>query len=144
MADDKFCVNCGEKLVPGENFCKSCGAKVDAKAEAPAQETSGPTETGAPVAGTPPNQEERNKLILFMVLSIIIPIVGIVFSIIFYNKKDQKSGMHYLLCGLAGICLGLCSGVIPYVGWLVGLVLAGAIAYNGYRQIMTGQISADL
>ena len=144
MAEEKFCINCGEKLIPGEKFCRNCGAKIDDTPATPVQETSGPTEAGKPTVGTPPTQEEKNKLILFMVLSIIIPIVGIVFGIIFYNKKDKKSGMHYLLCGLSGILLGTCSATIPYVGWLVGLLVVASVAYNGYKQINAGYISADL
>ena len=165
MSKNVYCSNCGEKVQEGMQFCGSCGAKVvegaseavveDATATeavvepqvtpTPPTNASGPTAVGAPVvAGTPPTKEEKNKLILFMVLSIIIPIVGIVFGIIFYNKKDKKSGQHYILCGLGGILLGVCSGTIPYVGWFIGLLFVASVVYNGIRQINAGVISADL
>ncbi len=158
MSKNVFCSNCGEKVQDGMQFCDSCGAKiVEVATEAvtetvaepqatptPQTETSGPAAVGAPVAiGTPPTKEEKNKLILFMILSIIIPIVGIVLGIIKYNKKDKKSGQHYILCGLGGILLGVCSGTIPYVGWLVGLLFVASVVYNGMRQINAGLISAD-
>ena len=154
MSKNVYCSNCGEKVQEGMQFCDSCGAKVVEVASetvtepqatlTPQAETSGPTAVGAPIAtGTPPTKDEKNKLILFMILSIIIPIVGIVLGIIKYNKKDKKSGQHYILCGLGGILLGVCSGTIPYVGWLVGLLFVASVVYNGIRQINTGLISAD-
>ncbi|MBY9000087.1 MAG: zinc ribbon domain-containing protein [Candidatus Heimdallarchaeota archaeon] len=151
MSKNVFCSNCGDKVQDGMQFCDSCGAKVvEVIAEPQATpvsqtDTSGPTTVGAPpvATGTPPTKEEKNKLILFMVLSIIIPIVGIVLGIIKYNKKDQKSGMHYILCGLAGFTFGLSTGFIDYVGWLVGLLLVASVVYNGIRQINAGLISAD-
>ncbi len=154
MSKNIFCSNCGEKVQEGMQFCNSCGAKVvevapEAVAEpqatpTPQTETSGPDAVGAPkVISTPPTKDEKNKLILFMVLSIIIPIVGIVLGIIKYNKKDKKSGQHYILCGLAGILLGICSYTIPYVGWLVGLLFVASVVYTGIRQINAGLISAD-
>ena len=158
MSKNVFCSNCGEKVQEGMQFCGSCGAKVvEVATEAvtetvtepqttptPKTETSGPAEVGAPtVIGTPPTKEEKNKLILFMILSIIIPIVGIVLGIIKYNKKDKKSGQHYVMCGLAGILFGITTGTIPYVGWLVGLLFVASVVYNGIRQINAGLISAD-
>ncbi len=154
MSKSVYCSNCGEKVQEGMQFCNSCGAKVvevatetvaePQVAPTPPTNTSGPTAVGAPVvAGTPPTKEEKNKLILFMVLSILIPPAGIVLGIIQYNKKDKKSGQHYILCGLGGILLGVCSGTIPYVGWLVGLLFVASVVYNGIRQINAGLISAD-
>jgi hypothetical protein len=158
MSKNVFCSNCGDKIQEGMQFCGSCGAKVvEVAPEAvtkvvaepqatptPQTETSGPAAVGAPkVIGTPPTKDEKNKLILFMILSIFIPIVGIVLGIIKYNKKDKKSGQHYLLCGLAGILLGITSATIPYVGWLVGLLFVASVVYTGIRQINAGLISAD-
>ncbi len=158
MSKNVFCSNCGEKVQEGMQFCGSCGAKVgkvatedvtETAAEpqatpTPQTETSGPAAVGAPKAtGTPPTKDEKNKLILFMILSIIIPIVGIVLGIIKYNKKDKKSGQHYILCGLAGFIFGLSTGFIDYVGWLVGLLFVASVVYNGIRQINAGLISAD-
>ena len=152
MSKNVFCSNCGDKVQEGMQFCVSCGAKVvEAAAEVvtepqaaptPQTETSGPTAVGAPVAtGTPPTQEEKNKLILFMILSIIIPIVGIVLGIIKYNKKDKRSGQHYLLCGLSGFCFAL--GAAHWSGFVAGALLIASAVYSGLKQINAGVISAD-
>ena len=156
MSKNVFCSNCGEKVQEGMQFCGSCGAKVgkvatedvtETAAEpqatpTPQTETSGPAAVGAPKAtGTPPTKDEKNKLILFMILSIIIPIVGIVLGIIKYNKKDKTSGQHYLLCGLSGFCFGL--GAAHWSGFIAGALLIASAVYNGLRQINAGVISAD-
>lgn len=156
MSKNVFCSNCGEKVQEGMQFCGSCGAKVvevatEAVTEAvaepqatptPQTETSGPAAVGAPiVTGTPPTKDEKNKLILFMVLSILFFPVGIVLGIIKYNKKDKKSGQHYILCALSGFCFGL--GAAHWSGFVAGTLLIASVVYNGLRQINAGLISAD-
>ncbi len=151
MTNNVFCSNCGEKVKEGMQFCISCGAKVVQVATdpqpspSPQTDASGPTTVGAPVTvGSPPTKEEKNKLILFMILSIFIPPVGIVFGIIKYNKNDKKSGQFYLICGGAGILLGVVGISVPYgIGWAVGLLLVASVIYNGMKQIDTGLISAE-
>ncbi|MHA1197862.1 MAG: hypothetical protein ACTSQF_00695 [Candidatus Heimdallarchaeaceae archaeon] len=55
-----------------------------------------------------------------------------------YNKKDKKSGMHYLLCGLSGIAFAM--GGWYWAGFLVGALLIASAVYNGLRQIKSGEI----
>ena len=141
MSTEKYCSNCGNVIKDNANFCAACGAtQGDAPAQQPAQQPvqpAGPA-VAAPV-GTPPSDEDKNKLILWMVASIIIPLIGIVLAIMKYNKQDKKSGMHYLLCGLSGICFGM--GGFHWVGFLAGAVIVASVIYNGLRQIKAGEIS---
>ena len=144
MTDSIFCSECGAKMKSTENFCQNCGHQLGTAAKPDPEATEQPVQqdqAATPTIATPPTPEEKNKLILLMVLSIIIPIVGIVLGIIKYNKKDKKSGQHYLLCGLAGICFGL--GAAHFSGFIIGAVLIASAVYTGLQSINKGEISAD-
>jgi len=150
MSETNFCSNCGAKLNPTDLFCQNCGTSIKKETEMKTNVTKEPevqasvvTESPAPVAvATPPSQEEKNKLILLMVVSIIIPIVGIILGIIRYSKQDKKAGQHYLLCGLSGIAFAM--GAWYWAGFLIGAVLIVSAIYTGLQNINKGEISSEI
>ena len=148
MSEGNFCSNCGAKLKKTDQFCANCGSTVGTKAAQPVQPVEQPAtqpvegEAPPPAVYTPPTKEEKNKLILLMVVSIIIPIVGIVIAIIRYNKQDKKSGLHYLMCGLSGIAFAL--GGAYWVGFVLGAVLIASTVYTGLQSINKGEISLEI
>ena len=80
MNATKFCIKCGGSLKETDEFCANCGATMEetpVKAEetaAKAEETAQQEVVATPSSiYNPPTQDEKNKLILWMVLSIIIP-----------------------------------------------------------------------
>ena len=77
-----------------------------------------------------------------MVVSIVFPIVGWVLAIIRYNKKDKKSGLHYLMCGLSGFAFIL--GAAHWSGFILGAVLIASTVYTGLQSINKGEISLEI
>ena len=150
MSENKFCSSCGAKLDATVQFCQNCGTAVEVDAEVakePTEETVveqvGTDQAPAPVPVLiPPTKEEKNKLIALMIVSIIIPPVGIVLGIIRYSKQDKKAGQHYLLCGLSAIAFAL--GAWNWVGYLAGALLVASAVYTGLQSINKGAISLEI
>lgn len=76
--EDKFCINCGEKLVENQKFCMHCGAKVNAVA---------------------PQKRKINinKKYVYLIAGIVI-LSGSIFGIISYNKSlaEKEDRKEYL------------------------------------------------
>ncbi len=138
MSSTKFCTKCGGSLKETDKLCANCGVTIE---ETPVKAEESVQQEGVATPASkynPPTKEEKNKLILWMVLSIIIPIIGIVLGIVMYSKKDKTSGMHYLLCGFSSIAFA--SGAYYWAGFIIGALLISSAIYNGLRQINSEEI----
>ena len=147
MSEKNFCQNCGGKLEQGVKFCSNCGATIIQESEAPqveetkieeSQVTEQEVEKPITQPATQISDEERNKLIILMVVSILIPIVGLVLAIIRYTENKRKAALHYLLCGLSGIAFGM--GFWNWAGFIIGIMLVVSTIYNGLNLIKSGDM----
>lgn len=147
MSVDNFCSNCGSKLEPGVKFCSNCGATIVKKPGAPqAEETNVESsmeveqqvETPITKTTTKIDESERNRLIVIMIISIVLPIVGLVLAVIKYTQRKKKAALHYLLCGLSGIAFGM--GFLNWSGFVIGLMLVVSAIYNGLNLIKSGDL----
>lgn len=87
----KFCTNCGNELVEAAVICPKCGVSV-----APAQEVQNKNSNGMAIAG--------------FITSFIIPLLGLIFSIIGLNKSKQTSTGKGL--SIAGIIISSISIIV--------------------------------
>ena len=152
MTTNVFCQNCDAKLAEGLKFCSNCGSSIQTKEsteklppqtiekqpEQPVADDPSPTTTSTL---TPPTQDEKNKLILLMIVSIIIPIVGWVLAIIQYTKEEKKAALHYLMCGLSGFAFAL--GGWYWAGFLIGAMLIASTVYTGIQSINKGEVKLN-
>ena len=141
MSENNFCQNCGSKLELGVKFCSNCGASIIQDTEPPkAEETkvdSYPVVEEkveeSVVKLTAPIDSERNKLIALMVVSILIPIVGLVLAIIKWTESKKKAAGHYAWCGASGIAFAM--GAWHWSGFIIGLLLIASAVNNGIQLI---------
>lgn len=100
----KFCSHCGKEIMDEAVICPSCGC---------------------PISGLELNKSETNESasVGLVILSILIPIVGIILSIAYWNSKP-KAARTYLTVGLIVIGAGLALYLF-YVIVVLGIV--GAI-----------------
>ncbi|MHA2358204.1 MAG: zinc-ribbon domain-containing protein [Candidatus Heimdallarchaeaceae archaeon] len=151
MSESIFCSTCGTKLQEGVKFCSNCGAKAETVAEpAPTEsamvKTDPPPEEIAteetPPAATPEiTQEHLNKSIVFMVLSIIIPIFGWVMALIRYTKENKQEAKFFALWGLEGFLCGIIIGLGDIAGIVIGLIMLVLAIVDSINRLRTGKIS---
>ena len=107
-----FCPFCGEELVDGAKFCKNCGKNVEsygaAKDTAENQNSFNP-----PVV----EKSYTAATVLGFILSVLIPIVGIIIGIYLYTRKDSADAKKY---GLIVIVLGVVVWIISIFTILLG------------------------
>jgi uncharacterized membrane protein len=111
-----FCAKCGGQLAEGVTFCGSCGAAVGAAAPPPASVDSSQASSGlaSNVAGA---------LAYFTIIPAIIFLVAAPYN------RDKFVKFHSFQClflAAAAFVLFFALGIfamIPFVGWLVGIVL---------------------
>jgi hypothetical protein len=146
-SENNFCSNCGSKFELGVKFCSNCGAVIAKEPVAPQvketkKELTPVTEQVVEEPITQPtaqvDESERNRLIILMVLSIVIPIVGLVLAVIKYTEHKKKAALHYLLCGLSGIAFGM--GFWNWAGFIIGVMLILSTIYNGLNLIKSGDL----
>jgi predicted nucleic acid-binding Zn-ribbon protein len=77
-----YCTNCGKKMNDNDMYCTNCGAKRNFKNE---------------------SSNNDNNYPLFLAISLLFPIVGIVFYVL-YRKKSKKA-KNYLIAALIRIAL---------------------------------------
>lgn len=104
----KFCPFCGEELVDGARFCKSCGKNLDDYQNIQTDESND-------YSFRPPVVENEHTLayILGIVFAIVIPIIGIIIGVYLYTRKDSSKAQHR-----AKIVIGL-SAVV----WIASIIL---------------------
>lgn len=100
-----YCPKCGKQLPDNSRFCPGCGASVNP--------TSQPTVL--------PSQSVNAG---FCVLSVLFPVVGLIFFIIWQREKPKQSKA-------CGIC-ALVAFIVEFVaGMILGVCLGLAIVKNG-------------
>ena len=100
------CQVCGRELQPGEVVCPQCGTQnVQAIDQMYYQQ---------------PVQQTNGMAIAGFVLSFIIPLLGLIFSIIGYSKSKQMNGANRGLA-LAGIII---SSVFMVLGIIYAIIIA--------------------
>lgn len=110
-----FCSKCGDSIPEDSLFCPECGAEL----------RSG----HAPPASTVTPDESGGVSIALLVLSIIIPIAGLVIGLVFRRSSSppkRHAGNVYLWTAIAAFVLGVIMvwSTVPtedeyYLGWLV-------------------------
>ena len=92
----KYCKNCGEALVDGASFCKSCGKPVN--------------ETPAQVPQTFYQKDYTISLIIGIFGGFLVPLIGIIIAIFLYTRKDSDKSKQY-----AGIVAA--AAIIGFIYW---------------------------
>jgi uncharacterized membrane protein YvbJ len=143
-----FCVNCGNKVKEGANFCDKCGTPVGAAQPAP------PTYT-QPIPPPPPYptqqifiQPPKKK---HTVRNVFIAIaasfaVFIVVCLIIYSYGDTKQSMENRIWQSFQEKLDTDSAYEKYGMKVqnVSLVKAGSNSYNGYVTVLLGNKTHDV
>ena len=127
------CESCGGNLQPGDEFCQSCGAKVEAKketvetvaqatetaytAEAPTSQIVEPVKKAAPVEDKPGFAIAGLVLgIITLVAWLLMPLIGYITGIvgIIMSVKGMKSSRKNM--AIAGLVMCIV-GLVITVGW---------------------------
>jgi uncharacterized membrane protein len=115
-----FCAKCGAQMAEGATFCGSCGAAVGG-ATASAPTPSAPTDSAQASSGLAPNV--AGALAYFTIIP------AIIFLVVAPYNRDRFVRFHSFQClflAAAAFVLFVALGIfamIPFVGWLVGLIL---------------------
>lgn len=121
-----FCSYCGASLAPNDAFCNNCGQSVTETQSPqptyapPKTETLGSTTFGSPpsqpgyVSGgyTKPAQEKASTGLI--VVSFIIPIVGVILAIVKASQGQGQAAKAYGIAGAVGFAIGLLLNFIPF------------------------------
>lgn len=123
-----FCQHCGSNIDDHSTVCPHCGVNVTPIAPA-AQPTPAPTYNPAPAL-----QDNTIALVGF-IMAFIIPFVGLICSIIGYNKA-KNGGFNHKDLAVAGIVISALSVVGSVVIFFINLVVIlgamGAAGSAGY------------
>lgn len=121
-----FCSYCGASIAPNDVFCNNCGQPVT-ESQAPQSayappktETVGSTNFGPPssqpgyVSGgyTRPKQEKASTGLI--ILSLFIPIVGIILAIVKASNGQGQAAKAYGIAAAVGIAVGFFLNFIPF------------------------------
>jgi len=123
-----FCSYCGASIVPNDAFCSNCGQPVT-ESQAPQSttyappvtETVGSTSYGPPssqpgyVSGgyTRPAQEKASTGLI--VVSFIIPLVGIILAIVKASKGQGQAAKAYGIAGAVGFAIGFFLNFVSFL-----------------------------
>lgn len=97
-AEGVQCIECGKRNLKGNLTCIKCGARLPVNSVKPELQKS--ADSGSPGC-------------LFSGFSFLIPILGIIFAIIFLSKDEKENAKTLLKFALAGIV------VSAMLGWFV-------------------------
>lgn len=121
-----FCSYCGASMAPNDAFCNNCGQSVtETQAPQPTYappktEIVGSTSYGPPssqpgyVSGgyTRPAQEKASTGLI--VVSVIIPIVGIILAVVKASKGQGQAAKAYGIAGAVGFAIGFFLNFMPF------------------------------
>ncbi len=110
-----FCSNCGKENEIGSKFCKYCGEEIREEVK---------IDEDSKVESADENESLKVNSILSLVFSIILAPVGLVLSIIGFNKCDKykkKSGKNspYFGLNIAGLIISI---IEIFILFIVGIV----------------------
>ncbi len=88
-----FCNKCGSEIPADSKFCVKCGTKSETEAQ-PAQNYSYST--------------EENVNVGLVILSVIIPLIGLILGIVNLSNKNKRAGKAYLIAALISGFLAIC------------------------------------
>lgn len=97
----KYCRHCGKEVLDEAVLCPHCGCKIG-------------------------EMEEDNANIGFIILSILIPLVGIILACVYWHKTP-KAARAYLKAAIITIVIEVVLWIIIYV--LIFGTIFGSIAY---------------
>ncbi len=136
-----FCPNCGNRVDNDSSFCPSCGANLTtsqpqapitqidpASATPPNQNAATPAQNTAqpkPPAQPAPAQTNNDNTVAIVgfIFAFIMPIVGIICSIIGLNNAKTMNGKNRSLA-LAGLIISIVETVIGVIGFIIGIAVA--------------------
>lgn len=142
-----FCKHCGKEIQQGAAFCPHCGGLVENSAQSadpfdtpPASYNSAPSQSPAPAPkpATAPVPQKNTISTVGFVLSFLIPLAGLICSIIALKKADE--------CGGAGKGLAI-AGIVISVLYMVFSSIINMIIMpqliEMWRTIMEGAINGS-
>lgn len=107
-----FCPKCGNTVNEDATFCPVCGAALKGEAQPAPQ----PTPAYAPVRGS------NTMAILGLVFAFIMPILGLIFSILGLNKAKEMQGEGHGLA-LAGLIISIVEMAISLIVIIVWIAV---------------------
>ena len=116
-----FCSNCGTKVEDGVKFCPNCGAAVGPKQE---EKKTDFTEKVAALNNTPDTTAEYDeKDIADNKVYAILSYFWILFLVPLLAAKESRFARFHANQGLVLFLASIICGVIPIVGWILGVVV---------------------
>lgn len=117
-----FCTKCGNVVPENASFCPICGASLKSTNQPAPQQAPAPAYTPAPA----PARESNTMAILGLVFAFIVPVLGLIFSIIGLGKAKELQGEGHGLA-LAGLIVSIVELVIAVIAVIVILVTVPSI-----------------
>lgn len=96
-----YCTKCGQATGTKNNICDEC---LQNEMHEMAQEMGALYEISGKDEAELPQKKSATKLII---LSVVIPIVGVILGIISFSNGERRAGRTYLLTGLASWALNV-------------------------------------
>lgn len=102
-----FCPFCGEKLVDEAKFCKNCGKNIEDYRKHEDDSTNA-------YDYQPPVAENSHTLaaVLGFICSVFVPLLGLIFGIYMYTRKDSSKAKTY---GILMIAISLLVWIISAI-----------------------------
>lgn len=113
-----FCKSCGKEINDQAVVCPHCGVQTGVVQQIPQQVNYGGQQNyTAPQQNPYPNQyPQQNEVdevnVGLVVLSVLIPIVGIILGAVNSSNGKKKSGKAYLTAGIIAIAVEIVVGII--------------------------------
>ena len=117
-----FCKSCGKEINDQAVVCPYCGVQTGAVQNTPQQPNYGYQQP----MNQPYNQNDVDETnVGLVILSVLIPIVGIILGAVNMSNGKKKSGKAYLLAGVITIAVEI----------VIGIIIGIAVASNPLAQI---------
>ena len=120
-----FCKTCGNQIPDGSVNCPSCGAaQVAQQYQQPAQQYQQPVQQYQQAQQPAQHVPQTRINPGFMILSILVPAVGIIMGIINLCKKNTRPGRAYLIAGCVSSFVWTCLYLAIIMPAMIGYVEA--------------------
>jgi len=128
-----FCSKCGAQIPEGSKFCASCGAQapetknedIKEKATAMFNDLNNTPDTTAAFDPADVNENKAISILSYLGFFLLIPLLLKPNSP--FVRYHVNQGLILFIVDLAAGIVGSIFGLIPFVGWIVGLVLGIAV-----------------